>query len=449
MAEKKLSLKVKLGFGVCDLGGNLYFTVMAFWLLNYLTDTVGIAAGLAGIVSMIGRIWDAVTDPMVGHLSDRTKSRWGRRRPYIFFGSFPLFIAMIIMFTNPGFSNQAHLFIWGVLVYCFLSTAYTLVNIPYSSLTPELTKDYHERTTLNGYRSIFMVIGTLLGAGAALSIVGAMPDRNTGWTVMGTIFGAVMMVTAWITFFTVREPGVSRFKARMGFLKSYLLVFKNRSFVFILLTFVLHITAVTVFSGILVYYFKYIYRDESKTTVALLILLVTAMIFIPISVLVARKIGKKPTYGIGMLIILVCAAVLFFTGHVLGMGFFFVLMAVGGIGLSTTYTIPWSMIPDTVEYDYVETGERREGAYYGMWTFGAKIGQALAAGLTGLILSLTGYMPDVLQSSRALLGIRFLLGPITAFIFALAVVTLIFYPINEARYNEILVRVKEMEAKEP
>ncbi len=101
MAENKLSLKVKLGFGVCDLGGNLYFTVMAFWLLNYLTDTVGIAAALAGIISMIGRIWDAVTDPMVRHLSDRTKSRWGRRRPYIFFGSFPLFIGMVVMFTNP------------------------------------------------------------------------------------------------------------------------------------------------------------------------------------------------------------------------------------------------------------------------------------------------------------------------------------------------------------
>ncbi|MBW1849382.1 MAG: MFS transporter, partial [Deltaproteobacteria bacterium] len=102
MQKNKLPLKVKLGYGVCDLGGNLFFTVMAFLLLNYLTDTVGIAAGLAGIVIMIGKIWDAVTDPVVGYVSDRTNSKWGRRRPYIFFGSFPLFITMIIMFTNPN-----------------------------------------------------------------------------------------------------------------------------------------------------------------------------------------------------------------------------------------------------------------------------------------------------------------------------------------------------------
>ncbi|MCP4577689.1 MAG: MFS transporter, partial [Deltaproteobacteria bacterium] len=95
-------MKIKLGYGVCDMGGNLFFTVIAFLFLNYLTDTVGINPGLAGMVIMIGKIWDAITDPMVGYLSDRTKSRWGRRRPYIFFGSFPLFAGMVLMFTNPN-----------------------------------------------------------------------------------------------------------------------------------------------------------------------------------------------------------------------------------------------------------------------------------------------------------------------------------------------------------
>lgn len=447
MAEaNKLSLKVKLGFGVCDLGGNLYFTVIAFWLLHYLTDTVGIAVGLAGIVIMIGKIWDAVTDPMVGYLSDRTKSRCGRRRPYIFFGSFPLFLAMTVMFTNPGFSTQAGLFIWAVLIFCLLSTAFTLVNIPYSSLTPELTQDYNERTTLNGYRSIFMVIGTLLGAGAALPIVGAFPGRKLGFSVMGAIFGAVMMVTALITFFTVREPKKAVGKARMGFLTSYLKVFKNKPFVVLLITFVLHITAVTVVSGILVYYFKYIFQNEPMTTIALLILLVTAMICIPVSVLIAKKFGKKITYGAGMLIIAVSCIVIFSVGHVLGMIFVFVMMIIAGIGLSTTYVIPWSMIPDTVEHDYVETGERREGAHYGIWTFIAKIGQALAIGLSGLILSLTGYMPDVAQRGTALLGIRLLIGPVTAVIFLASIIALSFYPINEEKYNHIMNRVREMEA---
>ncbi len=106
MEQQKLPMKTKLGYGVCDLGGNLFFTIVAFLLLNYLTDTVGVSAGLAGMIIMIGKVWDAITDPMVGFLSDRTKTKWGRRRPYMLVGAFPLFVTMILMFTNPKLESQ-------------------------------------------------------------------------------------------------------------------------------------------------------------------------------------------------------------------------------------------------------------------------------------------------------------------------------------------------------
>ena len=204
MGDNKLPVGVKLGYGVCDLGGNLFFTVIGFWLLNFLTDTVGLAAGLAGLTIAIGKIWDAVTDPMTGYLSDRTKSRLGRRRPWMLFGSVPLFLTMILMFTNPALfagagwnpaEQQTFLFIWATVLFCLLCTAYTAVNIPYNSLTPELTQDYHERTSLNGYRFGFAVVGSLLGAGASLPIVMAFPDKNTGFAGMGSIFGALMLIT--------------------------------------------------------------------------------------------------------------------------------------------------------------------------------------------------------------------------------------------------------------
>lgn len=446
MEGQKLSPKVKLGYGVCDLGGNLFFTVIAFLLLNYLTDTVGLAAGLAGIAVAIGKIWDAVTDPMVGYLSDRTKSRWGRRRPYVLFGSFPLFITMIIMFTNPRLSNQTYIFIWATLAYCILCTAYTLVNIPYNSLTPELTQDYHERTSLNGYRFGFAVIGTLLGAGAALPIVGAFSSKNIGFSVMGTIFGAVMMITALITFFSVREPKTTRLKPQANFFKTYLNVFKNKPYVLILSTYALHITGLTAASGIAIYYFKYIHNAESKTTIAMLLLLVTAMVFIPISVLLSKKVGKKLVYGSGMLIIAISNMILFFFGHIQPINFSFGMMFVMGIGFGFTYAMPWAMVPDAVEYDYLLTKERTEGAFYGIWTFGIKIGQAIALAITGGVLSITGYIPDVVQTSSAEFGIRILLGPISASIFIIGIIVLYFYPINEERYNEILTKIKEIEA---
>ncbi len=444
--NQKLPVRVKLGFGVGDLGGNLYFTVISFWLLNYFTDTVGIAAGMAGIMIMIGKIWDAITDPLMGYISDRTKSRWGRRRPYLLFGSFPWFIAMIILFTNPGLSNQTALFIWGVAAFCFLSTAFTVVNVPYSSLTPELTKDYHERSSLNGYRAVFMVTGTLIGAGAALPLINALPNKNIGFSVMGAVFGALMMGAALITFSSVREPVLdSAVRPKTSFFKSYLYVFKTRPFIIILLTYMLNLIAVSVVSGTMIYYFKYIHDNEALTTVALLILLVTAMIFIPLAVLVSKKIGKKTTYAAGMLIVALACMLVFALGHELGVLFVFVMMFVAGLGLSTTYPMPWSMIPDTVEYGYLQSGERREGGYYGIWTLFSKGGQGLAIAVSGLILHVTGYVAETAQTGLAQLGIRLLIGPVTALFFVAAAFMLIFYPLNEQRYQELMDKIKKME----
>jgi len=445
--NQKLPLKVKLGFGVGDLGGNLYFTVIAFWLMNYFTDTVGIAAGMAGIVFGIGKVWDAVTDPVMGFVSDRTRSRWGRRRPYLLFGSVVWLIAMVVLFTNPRLSNPAALFIWGVAAYCLLSTAFTVVNVPYSSLTPELTKDYHERSSLNGYRAVFMVTGTLIGAGAALPLINALPNRNLGFSVMGIVFGAVMMGATLVTFFSVREPELSKAaKPKTGFFKSYAYVFKTKPFIIILLTYMMCMIAISIVSATMIYYFKYIHSRENLTTVALLILLVTAMIFIPVSVRISKRIGKKTTYAIGVLVIAVACMLVFAFGHRLGVVFVFVMMFIAGIGLSTHYPMPWSMIPDTVEYGYLQSGERLEGGYYGVWTLFSKAAQGLfALPLVGLVLQVTGYVPEVVQTEMAQLGIRLMFGPVAGVFFVAAAILLAFYPLNEKRYAELQERIKQME----
>ena len=198
---KKLSFKTKMGFGVCDMGGNLFFTAIGFWSLYYLTDVVSLGAAAAGFAIMIGKFWDAVTDPAMGYISDRTKSKMGRRRPYILFGSIPLFLSMWFFFTNPQIESQTLLTIWAVFALCFLNTAFTVVNIPYSSLTPELTKDYHEQSSLNGFRFSFAVVGTILGAAIVLPILSLFSNESKGFSVVGFIMGLVMLVTALITVF--------------------------------------------------------------------------------------------------------------------------------------------------------------------------------------------------------------------------------------------------------
>ncbi len=456
MEQQKLPLRVKLGYGVCDLGGSLLFTVIAFWLLIYLTDTVGIAAGLAGMVVMVGRIWDAINDPVVGYVSDRTKSRWGRRRPYIFIGAIPMFLAMWVLFTNPALfmgvdwkpaDHQTFLVIWGILAFCFMDTLFTIINVPYSSLTPDLTKDFHERSSLNGYRFVFAVVGTLFSAGLALPIVQAFPTKSIGFSVMGAFFGFIIMAAALVTFFSVKEPPIPKEKPQPGLLKAYLRVFKNKPYVNILFTHAVHVTAITVISGALPYYFKYIMGNEHKTTIGLVILLVTAMLFIPVSVLLSKKVGKKPVYIIGMAILVVMSMVLFFFGHTMGLTFVFVLMFLDGIGLGFIYATPWAIMPDTVEYDYLKTGDRAEGSFYGMWLFILKIGQAMAIGLMGLVLAASGYVADAVQSESAAFAIRLIAGPIGAAIFVIAIIIVAFYPINEKKYKEIIAGINEMEKK--
>jgi GPH family glycoside/pentoside/hexuronide:cation symporter len=441
---KKLSLGTKLGFGVCDLGGNLFFTAMGFWTLSFLTDTVLLPAAAAGLVGLIGRVWDAVTDPMMGYISDRTRSRWGRRRPYLLLGAVPLFLTMWLFYTNPHIEgNVALLTVWTAFTLCLLNTAYTIVNVPYSSLTPEMTDDYHERSSLNGFRFGFAVIGTILGAALVQPIVAAMPDSSSGFSLMGLIFGVLMMVTALITFLFVREPDHESIeRPTEGFFATYKVVFKNKPYVILLLTYALNVTALNLVQGILIFYFKYILKAESMATMAMLILLVVAMLCIPVSVLVSKRIGKKLTYQICFGILAASCLIIFFLGHLLGMGFFLGTMVFAGVGIGFGYVAPWAMIPDTVEYDAVKTGKRKEGAFYGMWTFTSKTGTGLVVLLSGLILSLAKYVApakgQVLeQAPSVLLAIRLVIGPIPAAIFIGAMLLLSRYPLDETAYNRL------------
>ena len=449
MEGEKLTFWGKIGFGIGDIGGNALFTIMAFWLMNYLTDTVGLAAGLAGIALWGAKIWDAITDPIMGYISDKTQTRWGRRRPYLFLGGVIALFSMVVMFYNPHFdvvNQQMQIFIWAVMAYCFLCTAFTIFNIPYSALTPDLTDDFHERTSLNGVRMFFAVIGTFLAAGAFLPIVGLFTpegsvDKSQGYFAAGIIYGIVIMVVTFVTFFSVREKKVE--KSSLAFsskiFKSYLRALRNRPFLLILFPYALNLIGTTIISQNLQYYFKYIFAAENLTAYSLLALLGCTMLFIPLWTPLIKRIGKNIAYAIGLFIIAFACLMVFSLAHKFGVVFMIVMMGIAGIGLAAAYIAPWTMIPDTVEYDQRKSGVREEGIYYGLWTFFSKTGQAIAALIGGFILQVTAYVANAaVQGNEALLGIRFLLGPVPASFLIASGVIVLFYPINEQRYREIL-----------
>jgi GPH family glycoside/pentoside/hexuronide:cation symporter len=382
----------------------------------------------------------------MGYISDRTLSRWGRRRPYLLFGALPMALTLWFFFTKPGFTGTVSLVIWATLALMLLNTAATVINIPYSSLTPELTDDYHERTSLNGYRFGCAIFGTILGAAAVQPLVSSFPPAARGFSMMGLILGAVMLVTTLLTFFGTRER--SHTKADLpteGLFATYKIVFTNKPFVLLLLTYGFHIMALTFLQSILVYYTRYVYNREDLTTLAMIILLLTAMVFIPISVLVSKRIGKKRTYQICFVIIASACLIIFALGHILGPNFFLGFMVYAGIGVGFSYVAPFAMVPDAIDFGAARTlqrsspgsGERKEGAYYGMWTFVSKLGTALSAFLSGIILSLGGYIAGADQGPGAIMAIRFLIGPIPAIIFIGALVVMQFYSLDEKAYREI------------
>jgi len=447
----KLPLSVKLGFGIGDLGGNLFFTAMGFYSLIYLTDTVGLAASLAGIAILIGKFWDAVTDPMMGYISDRTRSRWGRRRPYLLFGALPLLLSMWYFFSAPDYTNaQTTGFLWATLALCLLNTAYTVVNIPYGSLTPEITKDYQERTSLNGFRFSFAVIGTILGAAVVLPIVNLAKNPHAGYSHVGLLFGLIMAATILTTFFAVRETShKDEPRPKTKFFETFLVVFKNKTYMRLAAVYTLNLTGITFVQTMLVYYFKYIYKNEAMTTIAMLLLLGVAMLCVPLSVLVAKRIGKKRTYQLALGILVVSCLAIFFFAHTLGMIFTFCVMVFAGVGIGFGYVPPFAMLPDVVEVDAIQTKTRKEGAYYGMWTFFSKIGVALAAALAGVFLGFAKFVPNVVdQASSALFTIRLMIGPAPALIFLLGILLIQPYPLDEQKYDAILAQ-EQQEVKAP
>jgi glycoside/pentoside/hexuronide:cation symporter, GPH family len=438
-AMEKLSKRVRYGFGIGDLGGNLFFTIIGFYLLYYLTDVVHLSAALAGTVLMIGKIWDAVTDPLTGYASDRTRSRWGRRRPYMFIGAVISFAAMILMFTKPGLTSQSSLFLLMTFYFCLLNTAYTLVNIPYAALLPELTKDFDQRTLLTGYRMSFAVIGTFVGAGAVMPIIGLFASSETGWSVMGGIMGGIMLGSALITIWAIREPVHAEREKGPGFLKTYVEVLGLSVFLKAMIPWTLFITGTTMVQGALVYYFKYIFLDEGLFQIALLFLLTFSLLFIPVWVAASRKFGKKQSYNLGMGIMGFSLLLFALLGEQLGPVFAFFIMALGGIGLSTHYVMPHSILPDVVEYDAVNNGGlRREGVFSSLWTFSSKIGQAFALAVSGWLLAFFRYDPAVIPERFTLTGIKILCGPLPVVFYVIGIIILTSYPISRAYYDSMI-----------
>jgi len=450
-SPEKLSPLTKLAFGVGDLGPAIVTAINGFFLNAFLLDVAGLRPGVAGAIFLIVKIWDAVNDPIMGALTDRTRTRWGRRRPWLLFGAIPFGVFFFLQWIVPPL-NDFGKFWYYLVVALFLDTAYTAVNVPYASLTPELTHDYDERTSLSSYRFSFSILGGVLAAFLHTIIVGAFASVFTGYAVSAAIWAFFLIVPNFITFAFTRE---SHFKEERpqgpGFVEGLRVAFANRAFIYVTLIYMLSWLSIQFVQTNLVLYVKYWIGAESQFGPLVLAVQVSTFLFVLLWTRVSRRIGKQSTYYIGITFWIAVEIVLFFVqpGQV---PLLFVLAVLAGAGVSIGYLIPWSMLPDVIELDELQTGQRREGVFYGFFVFLQKFGISLGLALSNFILEAAGYINQVpggevpAQPPPVLMALRIFVSLVPALILLASFLVVRAYPITREKHAQMRLELARRRA---
>ncbi len=438
----KLPTRTKVLYGIADLGISLLTAAIQFFLLFFYTDIAGIDPGLAGTALLVGKLtWDAINDPVFGYLSDRTRSRWGRRKPYMLIGAIPFGLTIWLLFSIPAGLVGVKAFLAVLGSFLLADTFQTMVSVPYYALSAELTYDYDERTSLISIRMIFTVVGYILGAALTTAVAGFF--MNLGWTKnaaysgMGAVFGAVAVITLLITTFGVKEiPNPDLKPAEMPALKQIKFVFKNRPFVQYMIMSTIISISFTLLTSLLPYYLTYQLKMTSEISYVMFVMLATIGVFLLMWQKISKKMSKGPAYALGLAIASAAILVAFFLpAHPTWI--IYLVAFIAGLGFSAQYVFPWSMIPDVIEVDQAVTGERHEGIYFGVNAFLGKLTGALGIAASGWALKLYGYVPNAVQTPHALFGIRFFFAVVPVIAFVIALPLLIWYPINRKNHAEL------------
>ena len=461
-----------MAYGAGDLGPAITANILAFFLLYFFTSVAGMNAAVAGSLLLISKIWDAVNDPIVGMWSDRTRSgKWGRRYPWMLWGAIPFGITFFLQWIVPKFSsdpatNQTGLFWYYIAVAIVFNTFYTIVNLPYTALTPELTQDYNERTSLNSFRFTFSIGGSILSLILAQVIFASVADAAQRYLILGGICAVLSTLPLYWCVFGTRARSVEVAQhhltssveepAPLPYLQQMRIVFSNRPFLFVIGIYLCSWLGVQITAAILPYFVvNWLGQPSSIFTAVALAVQGTALVMLFVWSAVSARVGKKAVYFMGMVIWIIAQAGLFFLQPSQS-GLIFPLAIMAGVGVSTAYLIPWSMMPDVIELDELNTGQRREGVFYGFMVLLQKIGLAIGLFLVGQALNAAGFIesaagePAPIQPDSALLAIRLAIGPIPTVALVLGLVLAYFYPITREVHAEILLKLQErkLQAKE-
>lgn len=440
--ENSLRAPTKFGFGAGDFAFNLLWTGTSLFLLYYYTDVMGLPPIQAGLVYFLAMAWDAVSDPIMGGIADRTRSRWGRYRPYLLFGALPLALSYPLAYWSAGFTGM-ELFAWALFTHCLFRTCYTVASIPYTALQARLTSDSTERGSLAAWRVIGAALGGFTVALTTPALVAAFGGGDSGWLVAAAVFGTGCMLLLWVCFAVVREPhdepdptpvAKAAFWRDMSTFLSQ--VRTNGPLIQILLVVVIGSVAATMFVKNILYFFKYYLEAESWASVAVVVPAAMMFIGVPLWTWVSRKISKRNT-------LVICCLI----GALTYLAFYLnpspapeasiAIMVVMGLATAGNGVMFWALLPDTIEYGEAKSGERHEAKVFGLAMFAMKAALGVNAVLLGWLLQQTGYVANQEQTADTLHGIKAIMTLIPLAGTLACVGVLWTYPID-ARYHAAL-----------
>lgn len=467
----KLSFVEKAGYSLGDAAANFVFQTMILFQLTFYTDTLGITAALAGSLLLVGRLWDAFFDPMMGVLADRTETRWGKFRPWILWTAVPWGVVMVLAYSTPNF-DFAGKAIYACVTNIMLMTLYSANNTPYSAMTGVMTGDIHERTTLSSYRFVSVLIAQFVVGGFTLPLVAKFGQGDTakGWQMTMGLWAIVCVVLFLITFATTRERIRPNPAQKSSVREDFGNLLKNGPWIAMFVLTLAHFIMLAMRGGTMYYYFQY-YVDKDKLFALLQSLgladpagsgaghflldtfglLVDAgkknvasvgfslfnmssqfmtLIGVLFSTYLTIRFGKKAVALAGFSITTVFMLA-FFLLPPDNIGATFVIEWLRTLSYGPTVPLMWAMFADVVDYAEWKTGRRTTGLVYATILFGLKGGLSLGGAIAGWLLSGYGYQANVAQTASALTGIRMTISVYPAIFLGIVILCLICYKIDK------------------
>ena len=448
MTSFKLSIKEKIGYSLGDTASHFVWDMVGFWLLFFYTDVYGISAAAAGTIMLVARFWDMAIDPVIGVVSDRTNTRWGKFRPYILFGAIPYAILAILTFTTPNLGETGKI-VYAGATYVLLMTAYAAINLPYSALGAVMTDDTYERAGLNTYRFIAGFTGQFIVTGLALTLAEFFGggDKAQGFQYTVFLFAALSLVFFFITFKTTKER-VQPPKEQVNSLKEDIKnLFRNKAWIILALVGIISFIMFAMQNAAIAYYFKYYLGRENNVQLFNVIGTVALIVALPLSKPLAKRFGNKNV----------------FIGSSLISGLFFMLIYIAGVNdLTTIYifnimakmayapAVPllWTMIADSADYGEWTTGRRATGLYFSAAVFAQKAGWGIGAAIAGWILAISGFVANAVQNATSITGIKLLVSVIPGILYMSCALFMIFYKIDSKTTAQMKKDLDERRARQ-